>query len=304
MKTTSHAHLNSELYHEVNGRRVSRYFPAYNMAERTEPSNNFRELIPDNGQHLYFRKRQLEMVVGSADELELEDHPSYGRVSEGNDTGWAYHGLAKMLFIPSLRTYVIDDHHHFYYTLCEARTLGLFHGKPWLYHFDLHHDMAGLSSPPPQPLSDLPAQARYTVEHLQIGNHISAVHEAGLCEGITWVTTPQQLAYKCSDMAGEPENLEILTWQDLRDVSVRPGAILSLDWDFLSALFNDGKPLSMVSSRAVDWFTAWWAGNHLHRDYAMLCVATSPGYTEETSLVPGVKRFLRALSYLAQPAHG
>lgn len=303
MHQNSHGPLSHNLYHDINGRRVSRYFPAFNMAEAAEPPRDFRAQIPEEGNHLYFRKRRLEMVIGSADELELEAQPSYGRVSNGKDTGWAYHGLAKMLFIPSLRTYVIDDHHLFYYTLCEARALGLFQSPPWLYHFDLHHDMASLNHPPPDNLSDLPAQARYTVEKLEIGNHIAAIYQVGLCSGVTWVTTPQQLEYKCSDLTAGPKDLEITDWRDLRQVEIRPGAILSLDWDFLSAMFNDGKPLSMVSSRAVDWFTAWWAGHHLHHNYALLCIATSPGYTEETSLIPGVKRFLRSLSSLAHPSH-
>jgi hypothetical protein len=139
------------------------------------------------------------------------------------------------------------------------------------------------------------------INHLRIGNHITAELAANLIRGVTWVTTPEELDYKSSDMHPDRRAFETVAWQDFHTKAIEPGSIISLDWDFLSAMFSGGQPLSPVSEREVDWFTTWWQRNGLHRDYAMLCIATSPGFTEETSLVPGIQRFLRSLENIHAP---
>lgn len=291
---SEHHHVSQDVYPDADGRRISRFFPSQNIPKSLEPLNEGPHDLPPQGSFFYFKKRNLEMVVGGPDDLELEEHPSYGRVRDGFDTGWMFRGLRKMLFIPSLRAYIVDDHHYFYYTLWEAQKLGLYSGSPWLYHFDMHHDFAQLKVAPP-PESDLRIQSRYLIDHLRIGNHITAALAAKLVRGVTWITTPEELEYKSSDMHTDTSHFQTVAWQDFHAKAVQPGAIISLDWDFLSAMFSGGQPLSPVSQKEVDWFTGWWVANNLHRDYAMLCIATSPGYCEETSLIPGVRRFLRSL---------
>lgn len=283
-------------YYEHQGDRlVSRYFPRTNILPHSQADAQAADDFQPPGYDffLYYRSRPIRLIVGGPEDLALAKEPSSGRLRHGQDTGYVYHGLADMLFMPEQRLYIIDEHHFLYYVVCEALQLGLIRQHEWLYHFDLHHDFSALHTRPPSDRTDLSAQARYTIEHLRVGNHLTALAAAALIAGITWVTLEQDLAYKCSDLVESPVPFEILPWQHLH--RIRPNSVVTLDWDLLSGLFGDGQILQPVTPEQVLSFARWWKDHDLHRTASLTCIATSPGYTDETTLLAGLRAFISAV---------
>lgn len=283
----------SQIYHEQNGRLVSRHFPNNNLPMRIRGREPEGLRPTGSGRYFYARERALEMIVGEPEDLALEKNPSYGRIENGADTGWAYRGLRRALLLPRLRTYIIDDHHYFYYVLWEARKLGWLTGRPPLYHLDMHHDLARLDRKPPKSHS-LNTQSRYTVEHLRVGTHITAVTAAELTGPVSWITTAEELELKMSDMAPAPHDFSVVPWTQVAPSYAQPGAIVSLDWDFVSARFSGGELLHQLTDKQINTFIRWWRQAGFDQ-YSLLCIATSPGYAEESTMITGVKKLLRSL---------
>ncbi len=306
---TKYALLASGLYEREGQRLVSRYYPPFNIVRgpqrrSSRPANRAPTTTQDRPRRvLHIDQRPLRLVTGDPSDLALDEEPHFGRIIDGLDLGKIYRGLRRHLLWPERRTWIIDEHHLLYYVLWEARALGLLPMPPCLVHFDAHHDAAPLPVDPP-PGADLSTHATYVMRHVRIGNHITALLHSGLVRSVRWVTHKEELAYRRSDMEQELAQRDDLFTavhlDELPDGALGPGAepvVVSLDWDFLSANYNEGLILEEVTPAQVDDFDRQWRRLGLQVDrIACLVIATSPGYAEEASMLAGLPRFLADLA--------
>lgn len=308
--------LASGLYERKKGGVFSKYYPGKNFLSFPETSADVPEendgqsesTVPPEEESfgLTFKWRSISMKIGDPSDLALARRATYRRTRKDYDSGYAFHGLKQHILIPELKTYIVDDHHLLYYVLCEASVLGLIDTTDnYLLNFDAHHDIASVRVPPPAPVSDLSLQARYAVTHLRLGTHLTAILQAGLAGKVIWFANPEELDLKATDMdpdlVANKQRFDIRFLHQIEDgflENIPPEKlVISIDWDYLSALYNQGFVLEEVTLEMVDDFVSQLRRIGVKKDsYGLIFICTSPSYTEERSLIPGIRHFLSRLS--------